>query len=124
MSANSAVTVLRSPSGSASAAVLAGKSAAGLSAFSAAPHAPQNLKRGGLSLPQLGQSWRRSDPQLPQNLASAGLSYAQLGQSISARLFPKAPRYLISGKPGWGYGARGAMRGASFRAHRRSFRIQ
>src|SRR5882762_8347583 len=85
MSANSAVTVLRSPSDDALAAAGTDESAAGPPAFSATPHAPQNLKRGGLSLPHPGQMLRRGDPQLPQNLVWDGLSYSQLGQSIVAR---------------------------------------
>src|SRR5271167_54088 len=103
MSANNAVTVLRSPSGSASAAADTGEGAEGPPVFSAAPHAPQNLKRGELSLPHLGQRLRRSDPQLPQNLVWDGLSYSQLGQSILPRSSPEAPRYLISSTLGWGY---------------------
>ena len=114
MSANNAVTVLRSPSGSESGAAGTDESAEGPPAFSAAPHAPQNLKRGGLSLPHPGQMLRRSDPQLPQNLVSDGLSYSQLGQSIVVRLFRQGTslpniKHARLGIPGSRRGARGQL---------------
>src|SRR5690242_14098825 len=103
MSANSALTVLRSPSGSAAGAAGVREGADGL--FSAAPQALQNLKRRGLSLPHSEQVLPRGVPQLPQNLVWDGLSYSQLGQSILARPFSQgtALRYVIASMPGWGY---------------------
>src|SRR5271163_4899920 len=99
MSANSAVTVLRSPSegvevsgGSAATRMAAalgfamgglGASARGGS-ISAVPHSPQNLKGAAFCAPQLGHFRVKGLPHSPQNLLPAGLSEAQFVQRISA----------------------------------------
>jgi len=91
MSANSAVTVLRSPSrfsaaeGSAtrigeSFDFFAGAAAAG--APSAVPHSPQKRLPAGLSAPHFGQRFASAAPQSPQNFLPAGFSVLQFGQRI------------------------------------------
>ena len=81
MSANSAVTVLRSPSsfsGSGASVtrtgevscLFAGEAAA--IAPSAAPHSPQKRLPAGLLLPQLGQRFASGDTQSPQNRLLSG----------------------------------------------------
>src|SRR5712691_8829169 len=97
MSANSAVTVLRSPSaGSAPApdssrkifcasADPRGRAGSGdrRGFRRGVPHSPQNLNCGGFSAPQFGQTALSGSPQLPQNLVVSGFSELQLGQRIS-----------------------------------------
>src|SRR5215831_7146431 len=91
MSANRAVTVLRSPSG----AVLSACSAptpthpgttraADDTTFetSRVPHFLQKLASEGFSVPQFAHHPTNEPPQLTQNLASWGLSRLQLGQRI------------------------------------------
>jgi hypothetical protein len=89
ISANSAVTVLRSPSGtswvstdarSAKWLTLEGVGPAAFRADEAEPawrgepHSPQNLNRGGFSEPHLTHRFSSGVPQLPQNLVPSGLS--------------------------------------------------
>ena len=54
----------------------------GVSSF---PQSPQNLKRGGLGKPHLGQVASSLAPHPPQNLTFSGLSNSHSGHSI---LFP------------------------------------
>jgi hypothetical protein len=93
MSANSAVTVLRSPSGtslgSAATRTLddSGPSASALGeawASSEAPQLPQNLNEGLFSAPHCGHLAESADPHPPQNLFPAGFSVAHFEQRISA----------------------------------------
>src|SRR5262249_27175352 len=96
MSANSAVTVLRSPSvsveASASSAVTriasAGVLARTIEAFpaSAAPQSPQNFLAAGFSEPHLGQRLPSCAPQSAQNRLPAGFSAPHFEQRISASL--------------------------------------
>src|SRR6266852_6141828 len=96
ISANSAVTVLRSPSGSAPAPDSSlkifcasgdprGRAGSGdrRGFRRGVPHSPQNLNCGGFSAPQFGQTASSGAPQLPQNLVVSGFSEVQLGQRIS-----------------------------------------
>src|SRR5579863_6200914 len=91
ISANSAVTVLRSPSRFSGAVVsatrigesfdfFAGAAAAG--APSAVPHSPQKRLSAGLSLPHFGQRFASAAPQSPQNFLPAGFSVLQFEQRI------------------------------------------
>src|SRR5260370_39898346 len=97
ISANSAVTVLRSPSaGSAPAPDSSPKifcasgdprgraGSGGRRGFPrGVPHSPQNLNCGGFSAPQFGQTALSGAPQLPQNLVVSGFSELQPEQRIS-----------------------------------------
>src|SRR5215472_11047536 len=98
MSANSAVTVLRSPSGIAWASaspvtvsVGAPAPALGIRVADAAPRSgdnevpqsPQNFLSSGFSAPHLGQGLASCAPQSPQNLFPEGLSERHLLQRIS-----------------------------------------
>src|SRR5713101_9009045 len=86
MSANSAVTVLRSPSGTAGAVcsaeiVISGvinedacDGALAFMAVSAVPQSPQKRLLGGFSTPHFGQQFVNGAPQSPQNFLPAGLS--------------------------------------------------
>src|SRR6266446_7052153 len=88
ISANSAVTVLRSPSSPTprstsslfGVAEGAGAAAAGGGALSGAPQSPQNLCPCGFSALHFGQRFLSSAPQLPQNFLLAGFSEPQLAQ--------------------------------------------
>src|ERR1700686_5533604 len=95
-SANSAVTVLRSPSifsGAEVSATRIGESfdgfdlVAAADAPSGAAHSPQNLNAGGFSNPQLAQRFFNGVAQLPQNLMPGGLSVLQLVQRILSTKF-------------------------------------
>src|SRR5215469_1817033 len=105
MSANSAVTVLRSPS-MFSRAVLSPCSPLALTrpgtttladdtalATSRVPHCLQKLASEGFSAPHFAQRPPKAPPQPTQNFASSGLSRAHLGQRIAvASLLPLARR--------------------------------
>src|SRR5271166_6280270 len=97
MSANSAVTVLRSPP-DASAASCSNRtrtdgSTTGAADFvpamapratvSAPPHSPQNLNSGEFSNPHRGHLFRSAAPQPPQNFIPPGLSVPQLEHRIA-----------------------------------------
>src|SRR5580700_2772505 len=97
MSANSAVTVLRSPSGTlvvsvASATLNAGAAArplfvsdtgaARFSAANAVPQSPQNFLLSGFSAPHLGQEFPSGAPQSPQNFFPGALSELHLAHCI------------------------------------------
>src|SRR5271166_2473764 len=88
MSANSAVTVLRSPSPIAESAVpslirIRVLSAAGFTgAPSGAVHCPQNLKPGGFSKRHLGQTSASALVHCPQNLIPSGFSKPHFEQRI------------------------------------------
>jgi len=102
MSANRAVTVLRSPPAASAAACssptrtdCSATDAGGFAlevapraAVSAAPHSPQNLNSGGLSSPQRGHLRRSAAPQLPQNFIPAGLSVVQAAHRIGIEFIP------------------------------------
>src|SRR5205823_14650374 len=87
-SANSAVTVMRSPSsdcvragsGAMRTSDLGPESIAGGDAGSrsAAPHCPQNLNEGGFSNPHFGHLLPNGAAQLPQNFMPCGFSVPQL----------------------------------------------
>src|ERR1700675_553363 len=108
MSANSAVTVLRSPSSfSGSGASLT--RTVGVSNFfaaaaagppSAVPHSPQKRLPAGLSALHFGQRFASGAPQSPQNFLPGGFSALQLEQRI--RLSQKAARssYIIQRRGG------------------------
>src|SRR5260370_37891765 len=122
MSAKSAVTVLRSPSGTSpvagSAVTLisavgaleadAGAcvaSAIPLPAGSGAPHSPQNLNLGGLSNPHLGQRFASGAAQLPQNFMPCGLSVPHFEQRMAlpfAKRRRDCRRSFIAKRPGAG----------------------
>src|SRR5437660_9018386 len=87
MSANNAVTVLRSPSAAAEASICpaeiriasalptgAGGSAAVLVGVSAAPQSPQKLLPDGLTTPHFGQRFASGVPQSPQNFFPSAFS--------------------------------------------------
>src|SRR5271170_4008275 len=93
MSANSAVTVLRSPLTVVEFSSFAGVTRiseaeivalgdrggkAGASATSEVPQSPQNRLAVGLSAPHLGQRLASGPPQSPQNLFPSGFSDLQL----------------------------------------------
>src|SRR5690242_7290145 len=92
MSANSAVTVFRSPSvigravGSAENAIPAvsnvDRCAAALPSASAVPQSPQNRLLGGFSAPLFGHLLANGVPQSPQNFLPAGLSLPHFVQRI------------------------------------------
>src|SRR5215472_9815807 len=95
MSANNAVTVLRSPStvvGALACSVAvaisgpgregAGDCAVGLCANSAAPQSPQKGLPGGLSAPHWVQRLASGAPQSPQNFLPTGFSLRQFEQRI------------------------------------------
>src|SRR5690242_1116201 len=99
ISANSAVTVLRSPSVASEASgcaevkrisVLVGvigveiNAAGARASASAAPHSPQNLSPGWLEVPQLAHVVIKAAPQAAQNLRPSRLSLPHLEQ----RMFP------------------------------------
>src|SRR5215472_12234962 len=93
MSANSAVTVLRSPSGtSLGSAATRMLDDPGLDApapgepwaDSEAPQLPQNLNEGLFSEPHCGHLAESASPHPPQNLFPAGFSVAHFEQRISA----------------------------------------
>src|SRR5260370_18816969 len=98
ISANSAVTVLRSPSGispaAGSATTLIRAPAPGpgggawlagsapLPTANGAPHSPQNFFVSGFSVPHLEQELPSCAPQSPQNFFPSGLSEPQFAQRI------------------------------------------
>ena len=92
MSANSAVTVLRSPSISSGAAAsitripesfdLAPEALSRTS--STVPHSPQKRLLGGLSALHFGQRFASGAPQSPQNFLLGGFSAPHFEQRISA----------------------------------------
>jgi hypothetical protein len=91
MSANSAVTVLRSPSITSVAGIAslnwtdvdcALDGARGADAPIAAPHSPQNLSFGSIGAPHFGQVATRDVPQLVQNLRPSRLSLPHFEQRI------------------------------------------
>jgi hypothetical protein len=88
MSAKSAVTVLRSPSGgvSSSAGNRAARESAARPLEGATPrgaaHCPQNLNCGGFSVRHFAQILTNGAAQLPQNFMVAGLSRPQREQII------------------------------------------
>jgi hypothetical protein len=47
------------------------------------PQSPQNLNRGGFSVPHFRHRFLNEEPQLPQNFAASGFSESQLGQRIA-----------------------------------------
>src|SRR5580692_1745092 len=106
MSANSAVTVLRSPSSfSGSGASLT--RTVGVSNFfaaaaagppSAAPHSPQKRLPAGLSAPHFGQRFASGAPQSPQNFLPAGFSALQLEQRMPV---PKSDPLLVYHPAPW-----------------------
>src|SRR5579872_6921257 len=92
MSANSAVTVLRSASRLSSPDASATRIAASLEILgetaaigtpSAAPHSPQKRFPAGLSASHFGQRFGSGAPQSPQNFLPDGLSVLQFGQRIA-----------------------------------------
>src|SRR5262249_23597257 len=102
MSANSTVTVLRSPSGASvdSAATWmvdeAGPDAPTLGepwTDSETPQLPQNLNEGAFSAPHRSHFADSADPHPPQNLFPAGFSVPHFEQRISAS--PPKPAYKI-----------------------------
>src|SRR5713101_8121025 len=97
MSANSAVTVLRSPSTVAEAPICpavigvsgvlradAGEWVPALLAESAVPQSPQKPLPGGFSARHLGQGFARGVPQSPQNFLSVGLLLPHFEQRIGS----------------------------------------
>src|SRR5216683_6125910 len=97
MSANKAVTVLRSPSAIVEVSVCsavtgmsgafqenAGDCALAFLAESAAPQSPQNRFTGGLSAPHLGQRFANCAPQSPQNFLPARFSLPHFEQRIGS----------------------------------------
>src|SRR5216684_447607 len=92
MSANSAVTVLRSPSSASGAASeftrIAERSSsarvddAGEAIARAAPHSRQNLKGAVFSTPHLGHLTAKGPPHSPQNLVLDGFSDPHLAHRI------------------------------------------
>src|SRR5215469_5023445 len=93
MSANSAVTVLRSPSSDAdeaTGAIRIAVSAAGCGLGAAAvvdvvndaPHSPQNFSPGWLEAPHLEQATLSGSPQFAQNLRPSRLSLSHFEQRI------------------------------------------
>src|SRR5215469_4043851 len=104
MSANSAVTVLRSPSAgavvSAGIAMLAVSKEDGddlavvLLAVSVVPQSPQKRLPGGFSAPHFGQWFVSGAPQSPQNFLPAGLSLPHFEQRISSPLAQRFAPHL------------------------------
>src|SRR5713101_662195 len=97
ISANSAVTVLRSPASAAEASIHsavigvsgvlrgdAGECSPALLAERAVPQSPQKPLPGGFSAPHLGQGFASGVPQSPQNFLSAGLSLPHFEQRIGS----------------------------------------
>src|SRR5215469_10808479 len=93
ISANKAVTVLRSPSlcpeaGSdslRSIELIAGEAGAiAAGATSAAPQSPQNLSAGSLAVPHLGQARTNFEPHAPQKRLPSRLSTPHLEQRIDS----------------------------------------
>jgi hypothetical protein len=96
ISANSAVTVLRSPPGTSADAGCSGAMRIGGGGFdgpvfgavvpgadvSDIPHSPQNLNWGGFSNPHAAHRFFIGAAQLPQNFIPAGLSVPQLEHRI------------------------------------------
>src|SRR5262245_54328643 len=91
MSANSIVTVLRSPSRFSEAEVSASRilvwsdffgEAVCATARSAAPHWPQNFAAGAFSKPQEAQGVLNGAPHSLQNFNPSGFSVLHFGQSI------------------------------------------
>src|SRR5271168_3764701 len=90
ISANSAVTVLRSPSRFSEAGVSATRIGESFDCFaeaaggcpSGAPHSPQKRLSAGLSAPHFGQRFASGAPQSPQNFLPAGFSVLQFEQRI------------------------------------------
>ncbi|MEA2680040.1 MAG: hypothetical protein QOK03_1762, partial [Candidatus Binataceae bacterium] len=90
MSANSAVTVLRSPSRFSAAGVWAVRIAGSLDFFaatpegvpSAAPHASQNFASGRFSAPHDGHAGNSRPPHLSQNFAASRFSVSHFAQRI------------------------------------------
>src|SRR6516165_6448233 len=91
MSANNAVTVLRSPSSAEpSAPIRIADSAAGCAlapagvvyALNNAPHSPQNFSPGWLEAPHFGQVTLRSSPQFAQNLRPSRFSLSHFEQRM------------------------------------------
>src|SRR5208337_5080574 len=101
ISANSAVTVLRSPSRFSEAGAPAVRIAesfdldAGAAASPrAVPHSPQKRLPAGLSAPHFGQRFATAAPQSPQNFLPAGFSVLQFVQRIAIILpEPKMAKY-------------------------------
>src|ERR1700689_3887073 len=99
MSANSAVTVLRSPSRFSEAgasAIRIGESFdldAGAANPRAVPQSPQKRLSAGLSAPHFGQRFASGAPQSPQNLLPGGFSVLQFEQSIGLRGKIGAPAF-------------------------------
>jgi hypothetical protein len=93
MSANTAVTVLRSPSNDAlsseSLIMMGGLEVSSRSAWgpddSAVVHCPQNLKPGGFSKLHFGQTSARAVVHWPQNLIPAGFSNPHFEQRTEVR---------------------------------------
>jgi len=96
MSANRAVTFLRSPSARGEAVCSAeiatsdafeegaGAYAVAFRACSAVPQSPQKRLSGGFSAPHLGHRFSSAAPQSPQNFLPSGVSLPHLGQRISS----------------------------------------
>src|ERR1700758_812531 len=106
MSANSAVTVLRSPSITDETSVweAATRKSGGVSrrdpgmlpAENAAPQSPQNFAPGRLAKPHLGQRRVKAAPHSIQNLVVSGFSELQLGQRNLPSLKDRANFYPFS----------------------------
>src|SRR5580765_3331420 len=104
ISANRAVTVLRSPPGNSAEAGCSGAMRIGGGAFDGSglegvapgagvsdmPHSPQNLNWGGFSNPHAAHRFFIGAAQLPQNFMPAGLSVPQFEQSIVMTLAREA----------------------------------
>src|SRR5271156_1416145 len=110
ISANSAVTVLRSPSRFSGAGVSATRigegfdclaEAAAVGAASAVPHSPQKHLSAGLSAPHFGQRFASAAPQSPQNFLPAGFSVLQFEQRIGLHgKISDSPSYITQRRKG------------------------
>src|SRR5216684_5851138 len=106
MSANNAVTVLRSPSSASGAASrftrIAERSGSALivdaavATPSVVPHSPQNLKGAVFSAPHLGHLTAKGSPHSPQNFRPLGFSDPHFEQRIHAPARTKRATTCIS----------------------------
>src|SRR5208282_6672535 len=103
MSANSAVTVLRSPSRFSGAGVSATRIGGSLGFFadavgvcaSAAAHSPQKSSPGSFEAPHCGHTRARGAAHFAQNLRPSRLSLPHFVQFIATHLVPRAAPWRL-----------------------------